>query len=205
MEIHPPDGPTHSIKDFAIHITIVTVGILIALGLEGVRETWREHAAVAEARESFHQELSLDRQRLEMEIANVRKVNRELDLILTELPVAVKAPEELTKRVMALGPSFYFFRSTAWESAVASGVLSHMNSDEVNRFADVYMSIRNYQDAQKAAIPEWIAATTYFRSHRTFNAAEEVAADERLLTLQAGMQTLAHLGAEFSADLGKAK
>jgi len=53
MDIHPPSGPTHSLKDFATHILIVTIGILIALGLEGVREHWREQKAVSEARASF--------------------------------------------------------------------------------------------------------------------------------------------------------
>ena len=31
MEIHGPEGPTKSFKDFLIHIVIVTIGILIAL------------------------------------------------------------------------------------------------------------------------------------------------------------------------------
>ena len=45
MDIHAPDKPVHSLREFFIHIAIVTIGILIALGLEGVREVkmieWR--------------------------------------------------------------------------------------------------------------------------------------------------------------------
>jgi hypothetical protein len=37
MDIHGPVGPTRSLKEFAVHIGIVTIGILIALGLEGIR------------------------------------------------------------------------------------------------------------------------------------------------------------------------
>lgn len=205
MEIHHPDGPTHSLKDFAVHIMIVTVGILIALGLEGVRETWREHTAVSEARESLRRELALNQRQLALEVANVAKVSGELDDIVAGVPQAVKTPGDVRAQVMALGPGFYFFRTTAWEAAVASGVLSHMSGDELNRFANVYLSIRHYQDAQKAAIPEWIAAVAYFRSHRGFSAADEATAWERLLALQAGIQTMRHLGAEFTDDLAKAE
>jgi hypothetical protein len=34
MDLHPPGGPVRSVKDFFVHIGVVTLGILIALGLE---------------------------------------------------------------------------------------------------------------------------------------------------------------------------
>ena len=34
MEVHPPHHPLHSWKDFFIHIATITVGLLIAVGLE---------------------------------------------------------------------------------------------------------------------------------------------------------------------------
>ena len=57
MDIHPPEGPTNSLKDFAIHIVVVTIGILIALGLEGVREMVYAHTLVRETRENFRREI----------------------------------------------------------------------------------------------------------------------------------------------------
>ena len=53
MEVHPVSGHIGSFKEAAIHIGIVTIGILIALGLDGLREEWREHVAVNDARASF--------------------------------------------------------------------------------------------------------------------------------------------------------
>jgi hypothetical protein len=52
MDIHPPIGRAESLKEILTHIFIVTVGILIALSLEGVRESWREHVIANEVRES---------------------------------------------------------------------------------------------------------------------------------------------------------
>jgi hypothetical protein len=47
MEIHAPTGTVESLKDFGLHLLIVTVGILIALSLEGLVE-WRHHRALVE-------------------------------------------------------------------------------------------------------------------------------------------------------------
>ena len=70
MEIHGPEGPTNSFKDFLIHIVIVTIGILIALGLEGIRETIYVHRVVRDARENFHVELVGNRRNLDRELKN---------------------------------------------------------------------------------------------------------------------------------------
>ena len=39
MDIHAPDKPILTLREAASHLTIVTVGILIALSLEGVVES----------------------------------------------------------------------------------------------------------------------------------------------------------------------
>jgi hypothetical protein len=46
MEIHAPHKPVLTVREAIVHLAIVTVGILIALSLDGVRE-WREHRALA--------------------------------------------------------------------------------------------------------------------------------------------------------------
>jgi hypothetical protein len=46
MELHAPGGPVRSLKDFFVHIGVVTLGILIALGLEQLVEAHhRSHLA----------------------------------------------------------------------------------------------------------------------------------------------------------------
>ena len=79
MEIHGPEGPTNSFKDFAIHIVIVTIGILIALGLEGVRETIYEHRTVRDARENFQAEFQGNRSNLDKELKNDKRTLEQLD------------------------------------------------------------------------------------------------------------------------------
>ena len=135
MEVHPVSGHIGSFKEAAIHIGIVTIGILIALGLDGLREEWREHVAVKEARASFQEELLLNDHQLALEKESVSKVDADADKILAEITDLGKTPDELRKRASALSPGFYFFRTTAWESALSSGALAHMDP---NRIKQIY-------------------------------------------------------------------
>jgi hypothetical protein len=86
MDIHPPEGPTHSFKDFAIHIGVVTIGILIALSLEGIRETIHEHRLVREARENFRIEMLQDQAHMKREISNVQDLFQRANTIIADLP-----------------------------------------------------------------------------------------------------------------------
>ena len=72
MEIHAPHKPILTLKEAASHLVIVTVGILIALSLEGLLERQRHHALVREARANVTIELTGNKARLE-------KLHGELD------------------------------------------------------------------------------------------------------------------------------
>src|SRR5271165_3602038 len=130
MDIHPPMKHMDSLKEYAAHILIVTIGILIALGLEGIRESWREHHAVKEATNSFRAELALNRKQLALDQETIVKASTQLDQIIAEMPQLVKNPPELQKRVDQIGPGFYFFSTAAWESAQAEGTVSHIDRKE---------------------------------------------------------------------------
>ena len=34
LDVHPPHNPTHTWRDFFIHIATIVIGLLIAIGLE---------------------------------------------------------------------------------------------------------------------------------------------------------------------------
>jgi hypothetical protein len=204
MDIHPPMGRAETLREMAVHILIVTIGILIALGLEGIRESWREHSAVREARESFQAELRLDREQLARDQENVRQVDSQLDEIVANMPQLAKNPPELEKRVLDLHPGFYFFRTTAWESALSSGALTHMRRQELDGFVDAYLGVKNYQEASRGAIPVWIEVETYFPSHHSYRSSEVADGEQKLRKLRMAMQVMKHLGQEMSSGIDEA-
>ena len=57
LDVHPPHEPLYNWRDFFVHLATITIGLLIALSLEGCVE-WRHHRnLVREAEESLQREI----------------------------------------------------------------------------------------------------------------------------------------------------
>jgi hypothetical protein len=44
LDVHSPHEKMHGFKDFLLHLLTITIGLLIALGLEGYAEHWKQRA-----------------------------------------------------------------------------------------------------------------------------------------------------------------
>jgi hypothetical protein len=204
MDIHPPMKKIESLKEYGAHILVVTIGILIALGLEGIRESWHEHHQVNEARESFRVELNVDRYNLDLDQKSFALCSKQLDAILADLPQLIKNPPELSKRIDELKPGFWFFSTTAWESAQADGTIAHFKLDERNRFLGAFLSVKNYQSASLNSWPEWTSTQTFFESHHSYTTQEAAEGEQKLRTLQKQLQIMRHLAAEMNDSINDA-
>ncbi len=65
LDVHPPHSPTHTWKDFFIHIATITVGLLIAVGIEQTVETLHHHHQAHELEENLQDEAHNNAQRIE--------------------------------------------------------------------------------------------------------------------------------------------
>jgi hypothetical protein len=204
MEIHGPEGPTNSFKDFAIHIVIVTIGILIALGLEGIRESIYEHRIVRDARENFHAEFYGNRRNLDRELKNDRETLAQLDSIIADLPRLRLKPSEFRPRVASLKPSGYFFSSSRWESALSTGALGHMSVDEVNRYSEVNFLVRTYTALESRSLSDWTNLEAFFSARQSPGPADLDSGVERLFIYRNDVRGLNQVGEEFSNSLNNA-
>jgi len=121
------------------------VGLAAVLpGREGVRE----RRLVREARENFRLDIEENRTHLAAERDNLRDTQQAI--------IAALAQYETTEGAAPLqkpiNPSFYFFRATSWDTALSTGALSHMNSGEVTRYADMHEAVRTYTEIGKQAL-----------------------------------------------------
>jgi hypothetical protein len=76
-----------------------------------------------------------------------------------------------------------------------------MDKDELHRFDEAYLSVKNYQETQKTAMPDWISVQAYFASHPSYSSAELIEGRERLRSLKIRDEFLEHVGEEFAAGL----
>jgi hypothetical protein len=57
LDVHPPHEKMHGFKDFLLHLLTITIGLLIALGLEGYAERWRQRELKNDADTKLRQEI----------------------------------------------------------------------------------------------------------------------------------------------------
>lgn len=138
MDIHAPMEPVHSWKDFALHLSIMTIGLFIALMLEAGVEYWHHRHVVAEARANIRQEIEENHEAAEKNLVNVQKSIDAIEANVKTLHVMMAHPKNFHGS-LANNMSFDSFHDAAWRTARDTGALSYMPYEEVQRYSDVYM------------------------------------------------------------------
>ena len=205
MELHAPESPIHSFKDFAVHIAVVTCGILIALGLEGVREAVHNHTLVRETRENVRFEMNANLHESQDEIPRISLYNARLKSLIADLPtLAQEHPEQINTRLAAIENPGYFFTANSWQSALSTGALEHMSTDEVTAYGDVAESIRIYSAMQRDAQTEEARSKAFFTAHPHLTPDQLADGTEHLLLFYDAERGLANVGPQMKDDVERA-
>ena len=136
MEVHAPHKPIHSIKEFLVHLLAITIGLLIALGLEATVE-WVHHRHLArDARENIYQEFRANQQDVQRQLNALPDEDKRLNEILNLVNDA-----EYGRPHMPAGDFMWtsiLLRDSAWNAASSTGAIAFMDYDEVKRYSQLY-------------------------------------------------------------------
>ena len=137
MDIHPPLGPVHTVKDFFVHLSMIVIGILIAVSLEQFVE-WRHHAKlVAEAHENITNELRDNAKELDGTMSTYPGTEKELVEYFAMIR-KLRTHKPFKELFVRLSLHLSQLSSASRNSAQATGALGYMNYEEVKRYAAVY-------------------------------------------------------------------
>jgi hypothetical protein len=154
MDIHAPMEPVHTWKDFAIHLTIVTIGLFIALMLEGLVEYVHHRHIVAEARANIRQEIEDNHEAAQDNVNDLNRNIRAMEANIRTLHLL----ERNTPGHLSLENSMKYsaMGDAAWSTARDTGALAYMPYAEVQRYADIYTEQSDVnQQANRAAHNEF--------------------------------------------------
>ncbi len=160
LDVHPPHEKMHGIKDFLLHLLTITIGLLIALGLEGYAEHWRHGELKKDAEAKLRQEIRDNAE----EIVVVHKANaseqENLKRIIDFLN-ARKKNEPYDTRQIRLDFALGGLKSASWKTAAATGALGFMEYDQVQRYSVVYELQDKYSALQDQTIDEFLQLQSY--------------------------------------------
>ena len=157
MDIHPPHGPVHSVREFLLHLSIVTLGIVIALSLEGLLE-WRHHRAlVREARANVMREIRDNKTHLDNALARAGEVEQSQRAALQVVDDALAHRKNNTTS-LTLSYGIVELHSSSWETAQATGAVGFMEYAEVKRFAELYSLQKRLDSVQDQLLNNFIVS-----------------------------------------------
>jgi hypothetical protein len=160
MEIHAPEKPILTIKEAAVHLLIVTAGILIALSLEAVVEYVHHRTIVREAREIMRREIEENRTELDKELAYIKDKQMKEMMQGIERMRALAAHEASDTRMMIeyRGAKLH---SAGQSTAQLMGAFAYMDYQEVSRWSEMYDLQAEFLRTQSAGLVEGTAAFSF--------------------------------------------
>jgi hypothetical protein len=151
LDVHPPHHPSHTWRDFLIHIATIVIGLLIAIGLEQTVEYLHHRHERHQLEENLRAEAE---KRVPLIQANLRAIaarNNWYIQILQASHAAVPVAGFVTLTLPARPPSTNTSRpdDSAWAAAKAAGTVSVLPDEEVEIWGRVdYFSSWTAKDSE---------------------------------------------------------
>jgi hypothetical protein len=137
LDVHPPHAPTHTWRDFLIHIATIVIGLLIAIGLEQTVEYVHHRHQLHALHEALRQD---NRKALRDNVDIENSARNEITWLSARIDDVTAALHNNTTahyiphthvevRAIPVDP--------AWKAAKASNLIDVMPPDEVPAFTEV--------------------------------------------------------------------
>ena len=137
LDVHPPHEAAHSWRDILIHLATITVGLFIALSLEGCVE-WQHHRhLVREARENIRTEIRDNQRDLRNALNEIHKEQAQVKANIQGLKTLRNKPGTQGLR-MSLVFSGTSMANASWSTAHETGAFAYMTYPEVKDYAELY-------------------------------------------------------------------
>ncbi len=160
MDIHPPEHPIRSVRDFLLQIFTVTCGIVIALGLEGLLNWDSDRALARVTRADFRAEISAN-------LANLTRLRPGDEDNFKWMLAVIAYGEARLKHQQAKQPAFLTERSftalpkAAWDTALATQAIHRLRFDEARALAAAYSGQAALNDLESHAEDQWVTLAAY--------------------------------------------
>ncbi len=154
MEIHAPHA-VRSLKDLLIELGVIVAGILIALGLEGVSERVHNRRLVEEARTSLLAEVGDNQQKIREAEPNLKRTAAELEKMVSQLR-QIESDRKTPVHRIAFSYAITTLNATSWQTALATGAISHMGYPVAKEYTEIYEAQRQFLSMQERTIQTYM-------------------------------------------------
>ena len=153
LDVHPPHAPTHTWKDFFIHIATIVVGLLIAIGLEQTVEFFHHRHQLKEVRAQLAEERELDSRILAYDKAMYQQI--EAELVTDVALLQQRAAGDKTPLAGRLHYAWFgvALQDGAWQSAKQSAAIALMPENDLRIYSYRYFDFASYMQSSLVLFP----------------------------------------------------
>ena len=137
IDVHAPHEPVLNWRDFFIHLVTITIGLVIALSLEGCVE-WQHHRhLVHDAEASLHAEIKNNEDQM---AATLGRLHDEQGGLKQDIAAIRFIRTHKTSQGQSINLSFaiHRFEDVGWKTAQSTGALSYMPYGIAEEYSDLY-------------------------------------------------------------------
>ncbi len=153
LDVHPPHGRIQGFKEFFLHLLTITIGLLIALSLEGCVEWQHRRHLVHEAEAGLNTEIKQNVQHLIELRQQIKDEQAELNTNVKILSGMRDHPDRPHENV-----TFSFriksFNDVAWRTAQTSGAFGFMSYEDDRTYSDIYDTQGELLNMQRLVIED---------------------------------------------------
>lgn len=198
IDVHPPEHGIHGTRDFFLHLFTITIGLLIALGLEAGAEAIHHRHQRIEAETTIRQELTENRETITKAQPKLAAERKQLIEVLQGLQAKIKGEPVAAKGSAALSFGETPPQDAAWRTANATGVLDYMPYDQVQLYASAYKEQDLFDAMQRQTLDDYL----HFDSYEAQRNPSQMSVDDMKSALALVRNAIAHLDGELDVGAG---
>ena len=189
IDVHAPEHKIHGVRDFFLHLFTITVGLLIALGLEAGVEAVHHRHQREQAETMIRQEIKDNRADVVTMQGTLKDEMEDLVNVLAYIDarLAHQSPDASKLRVQySEGP----LKDAAWRTAASTGAVAYMDYGTAEKYAECYKQQGEFERLEDRAIEAYLDMESFSATKKPAQLSdEELKAEQPILR-----HTLADLG-----------
>ncbi len=197
IDVHAPEHRIGGMRDFFMHLFTITVGLLIALGLENAAESLHHRHLRHEAEVNITEELRQNRDKLKVAAPTVFSERDNLTKLLAVLESTAAGDKNTTPQQLSLTFAEEPIPDAAWTTASSTGVLSYMDYAQVERFSAAYKQQVMLQTAEEKALDDYLEFTPILGLH-----GKDITPAQATQVIPAVQRALAHVNGMLALGQG---
>jgi hypothetical protein len=164
IDIHLPHGKLVGLKDFFLHLFTITIGLLIALSLEGWVEHVHHRHLANEAEAGLRAEIANNEHEMGHRHQQIKDQQKQMEDNLKALAV-MRADPHAKRSPIRLGGGIGSFDDISWKTAQTTGAIAYMPYKDAQSFSDIYLEQNWVQQEAVLLVEEMTNSGSLLISH----------------------------------------